>query len=233
MKNIFQQIWNKKHFDNSRSTSFKEIIGHYETKEILNKAIVSKNPVHILLVGHPGSAKTMFLLEISRLFKSSIFVVGSNTTKAGLTNQLFDNRPKFVLVDELEKMSYSDQNSLLHLMENGMVSETKINKTREMLLRSTVFASANSTIKIAEPLLSRFLVIKIPDYSFEEFMDIAVFQLKREKMDEMTARTISQKVWQELENRDIRDVIKIGRLARNIQEAELIIRILKRNEDKT
>ena len=78
-----------------------------------------------------------------------------------------------------------------------------------MLLRSTVFASANSTIKIAEPLLSRFLVIKIPDYSFEQFMDIAIFQLKREKMDEMTARTISQKVWQELENRDIRDVIKL------------------------
>ena len=214
-------------------TSFKEILGHYETKEILNKAIVSKNPVHILLVGRPGSAKTMFLLEINRLFKSSIFVVGSNTTKAGLTNQLFDNRPKFVLVDELEKMSYSDQNSLLHLMENGMVSETKINKTREMLLRSSVFASANSTIKIAEPLLSRFLVVKIPDYSFEEFMDIAIFQLKREKMDVMTARTISQKVWQELENRDIRNVIKLGRLARNIHEAELIIRILKRNDNKS
>src|SRR5918996_1976154 len=233
MKNIFQQIWNKKHFDSSRSSSFKEIIGHYETKEILNKAIVSKNPVHILLVGRPGSAKTLFLLEINRLFKSSIFVVGSNTTKAGLTNQLFDSRPKFVLVDELEKMSYTDQNSLLHLMENGMVSETKINKTREILLHSSVFASANSCIKIIEPLLSRFLVVKLPDYSFEEFMDIAVFELKKEKIDEMTARSISQRVWQELENRDIRDVIKIGRLARNIQEAELIIRILKRNEDKT
>ena len=233
MKNIFQQIWNKKHFDNGRSSSFKEIIGHYETKEILNKAIVSKNPVHILLVGRPGSAKTLFLLEINRLFKSSIFVVGSNTTKAGLTNQLFDSRPKFVLVDELEKMSYTDQNSLLHLMENGMVSETKINKTREILLHSSLFASANSCIKIIEPLLSRFLVVKLPDYSFEEFMDIAVFELKKEKIDEMTARSISQRVWQELENRDIRDVIKIGRLARNIQEAELIIRILKRNEDKT
>ncbi|HJR84303.1 MAG TPA: AAA family ATPase [Nitrososphaeraceae archaeon] len=230
MKNIFQQIWNKKHFDNGISSSFKEIIGHYETKEILNKAIVSKNPVHILLVGRPGSAKTMFLLEINRLFKSSIFVVGSNTTKAGLTNQLFDRRPRFVLVDELEKMSYSDQNSLLHLMENGMVSETKINKTREMLLHSSVFACANSCMKIAQPLLSRFLVVKIPDYSFEEFMDIAVFQLKKEKMDEMTARAISRTVWQEFENRDIRDVIKIGRLSRNIQEAELVIRILKRNE---
>ena len=36
-----------------------------KTKEILNKAIVSKNPVHILLVGRPGSAKTLFLLEIN------------------------------------------------------------------------------------------------------------------------------------------------------------------------
>lgn len=230
MRNIFQQIWNKKHFDNSGSSSFKEIIGHKETKEILHKAIVSKNPVHILLVGRPGSAKTMFLLEINRLFKSSIFVVGSNTTKAGLTNQLFESRPKFVLVDELEKMNYSDQNSLLHLMENGVVSETKVNKTRQMVLRSSVFASANSCVKISEPLLSRFLVVKIPDYSFEEFMNIAAFQLKKEKMDGMTAIAISHTVWQELENRDIRDVIKIGRLARNIQEAELIIRILKRNK---
>ena len=64
-------------------------------------------------------------------------------------------------------------------------------------------------------------------------MDIAVFQLKKEKRDEMTARAISQSVWQELENRDIRDVIKIGRTSTNTQEAELIIRILKRNEDKT
>jgi Holliday junction DNA helicase RuvB len=108
----------------------------------------------ILLVGRPGPAKTMFLLETNRLFKSSIFVVGSNTTKAGLTNQLFATRPKFALVDELEKMSYSDQNSLLHLMENLMVSETKINKTREMLLRSSGFASANSGVKISQPLLS-------------------------------------------------------------------------------
>ena len=32
MRNIFQQIWNKKHFDNSGSCSFKEIIGQYENQ---------------------------------------------------------------------------------------------------------------------------------------------------------------------------------------------------------
>jgi hypothetical protein len=34
-----------------------------------------------------------------------------------------------MLIDELEKMSYADQTSLLHLMETGIISETKINKT--------------------------------------------------------------------------------------------------------
>ena len=94
------------------------------------------------------------------------------------------------MIDELEKMNYSDQTSLLHLMETGLVSETKINKTREMLLHSSVFASANSCKKIAEPLLSRFLVVKVPDYDFEEFMDISVSILKKERVDEMTAIAI-------------------------------------------
>jgi len=88
------------------------------------KAILSNKPVHILLVGSPASAKTMFLTEVMRVFKSSLFVVGSNTTKAGLVNQLFEKRPKFLLIDELEKMNNTDQISLLHLMETGIISET-------------------------------------------------------------------------------------------------------------
>ena len=68
-----------------------------DTKLILNKAILSRKPVHVLLVGKPGCAKTMFLTEIMRRFKSSLFVVGSNTTKAGLINQIFEKRPKFLL----------------------------------------------------------------------------------------------------------------------------------------
>jgi len=86
----------------------------------------------------------MFLTEMIRHYKTSYFVVGSNTTKAGLLNQLFERKPRFLLIDELEKMSVTDQTSLLHLMETGLISETKINKTRQMELTSWVFATANS-----------------------------------------------------------------------------------------
>ena len=110
-----------------RRCSFKNIVGNVDTKLILNKAILSRKPVHVLLVGKPGCAKTMFLTEIMRHHKTSYFVVGSNTTKAGLVNQLFERQPKYLLIDEIDKMNNSDQNSLLHLMETGIISETKIN----------------------------------------------------------------------------------------------------------
>jgi Holliday junction DNA helicase RuvB len=125
----------------------------------------------------------MFLTEIMKSFKSSIFVVGSNTTRAGFVNQLFERRPKFVLIDELEKMNNADQTSLFHLMETGIISGTKINKTRQIELASWVYATDNSCKKISVPLLSRFLVLEIPEYTFDEFREIAVTRLRKENVD--------------------------------------------------
>jgi len=172
---------------------FEGIIGHEDIKKIISNAIFSKNPVHVLLVGHPGSAKTMFLLQIYRIIKASLFVIGSNTTKAGLLNQLFETKPKFVLVDEIEKMNKPDQSSLLHLME-----------TRQMELKCRVFASANSCEKISEPLLSRFMVLKIPEYTFVQFKEIVVFRLKRENIREGVSIGIAEKLWHELGSKDMR-----------------------------
>jgi MoxR-like ATPase len=172
---------------------FEEIVGHTDIKQIFVKAIRSKRPVHLLLVGSPGSAKTMFLTEIMRYHKTSYFVVGSNTTRTGLLSQLLERRPKFMLIDELEKMSYADQTSLLHLMETGIISETKINKTRQMQLASWVFATANSCDKIIQPLLSRCAILEIPEYTFEEFTEIALTRLARENIYKPIALSIAEK----------------------------------------
>jgi Holliday junction DNA helicase RuvB len=172
----------------------------------------------------------MFLTEIMYSIKKSYFTVGSNTTKAGLVNQLFEKEPKYLLIDELEKMSYTDQTSLLHLMETGIISETKINKTRQMELTSWVFATANSRQKIIEPLLSRFLVLEIPEYIFQEFTEIAVTKLGKENVNEYIASNIAESVWNELGSKDIRDVMKVGRLASSIQEVSFTINMMKRRQ---
>ena len=215
-----------------RRCSFENIVGNVDTKLILNKAILSRKPVHVLLVGKPGCAKTMFLTEIMQRFKTSLFVVGSNTTKAGLVNQIFETRPKFLLIDELDKMSRTDQTSLLHLMETGIISETKINKTRQMELTSWVFATANSCEKILEPLLSRFLVLEIPEYTFEQFTEIAVTRLRKENIDKLIVLSIAEKVWNELGSRDIRDVIKVARLASSSEEVSIVVKMLKKRISK-
>ncbi|HXW11666.1 MAG TPA: AAA family ATPase [Nitrososphaeraceae archaeon] len=216
-----------KSFSN-RSFNFEQILGHNDIKNIFAKSILSKRPVHILLLGKPGSAKTMFLTQIMRHYKNSYFVVGSNTTKAGLVNELFERRPKFLLIDELEKMSATDQTSLLHLMETGIISETKINKTRQIEVTSWVFATANSCQKIVEPLLSRFVVLKMPEYTFDEFSEIAVTRLRKENIEDSTARFIAEKVWNELASRDIRDVIKVARLANTPHEVSSVANMIKK-----
>jgi Holliday junction DNA helicase RuvB len=231
MKNVFLQLWQKKCFDVNGSDSFKGIIGHNDIKKIFNKAVISKKPVHILLVGSPGSAKTSFILNINRILKGSLFVTGSNTTKAGLINQLFETKPKFLLVDELEKMNRADQISLLHLMETVIISETKSNKTRQMVLSSSVFASANSCDKIIEPLLSRFVVLKIPEYTFREFKEIVMFRLAKEGIQAGTAERIANSVWLELKSRNVRDAIKISRLATKPEDIEDVVKVLKNYRD--
>jgi len=212
----------------SRRCSFENITGNDDIKLILNKAILSERPIHVLLVGKPGCAKTMFLTEMMGRLKNSYFIVGSNTTKAGLVHQLFEKEPKYLLIDELDKMVGNDQVSLLHLMETGIISETKIKKTRQLELVSWVFATANSVEKIIEPLLSRFVVLEIPEYTFEEFSQISVARLARENFRESIARFIAESVWNELGSKDIRDVVKIGRLTTDIQEVPFVVSMMKR-----
>jgi len=201
-------------------------------KIILNKAILSKRPCHILLTGKPGCAKTLFLREIMRSVKQSYFLVESNTSKAGLLNQLFERQPKYLLIDELDKMQHQDQTSLLHLTETGIISETKVKKTRQMHLTSWVFGTANSTNKIIEPLLSRFVILDVPEYTFEEFTHIAVSRLAKEKINRDIATIIAEKVWTTLESKDIRDVIKVATLVTNHENISSVTGIIKRYSER-
>lgn len=59
MKLKLASIWYKR--PSYKICNFEKIVGHEDIKSILGKAILVKRPVHILLEGAPGSAKTMFL----------------------------------------------------------------------------------------------------------------------------------------------------------------------------
>ena len=107
---------------------FDDIIGHEHIKRLFRMALRSEEPTHILLSGPPGSAKTIFLMWLRQHPKDSYFVNGGNTTKAGIIDYLFENRPPYLLIDEIDKISPRVQMFLLNLMETRIVNETKYRK---------------------------------------------------------------------------------------------------------
>ncbi|AFU59020.1 MAG: sigma 54-interacting transcriptional regulator [Nitrososphaera sp.] len=205
---------------------FDSIVGYDDVKRLFQMSLSSDKPVHILLVGPPASAKTLFMLECMKL-ERSYFTLGSHSTKSGMIDYLFEKRPRYLIVDEIEHMPMKDQTALLSLMETGIVSETKFQKTRNTQLKTWVFATSNGTDRMLTPLLSRFVVLHFKQYSFGSFQKVCMHILGREGVAPDIAIAIAEAVWMRLKSKDIRDCIKIGRLAKTKQDVEWIAQTLK------
>ena len=198
-----------------KHTLFEDIIGFEDVKSLFQMAIQAERPVHLLLCGPPASAKSLFMRSLTRL-ERSYYAVGSSSTKSGIFDYLFEYRPRYFIIDELEKMNKKDQTSLLNLMESGILSELKHNQQRTTQLKTWVFASCNSTDKLLSPLLTRFRDIHFKPYTEEEFVEIVVNVLDREEgVDRDIALLIADGVYNRLKSSNIRECIRIARLARN------------------
>src|SRR5918994_2594312 len=134
---------------------FDNIYGYDDVKRLFRMAVEASRNCSILLTGPPASAKTLFLQSLMKL-KDSHFIDCSNATKSGIVDYVFDKKPKYLLLDELDKLSRKDQTFLLNLLETGIVSETKYNKTRRIETKTSVYATSNNVEKIIAPLQSRF-----------------------------------------------------------------------------
>jgi MoxR-like ATPase len=202
-------------FIGKRHDLFDEIVGFEDVKDLFKMAINAEKPVHLLLCGPPASAKSLFMRSLTRL-ERSYYAIGSSSTKSGIFDYLFEQRPRFFILDEIEKMNKKDQASLLNLMESGILSELKHNQRRTTQLKTWVFASCNSTDKLLSPLLTRFRVIQFKPYTEEEFVEIVVYVLDREEgIDRDVALIIADGVFNKLRSSNIRECVRIARLAKN------------------
>jgi len=215
-----------KNEDYRETSRFCSIIGYDDVKKLFNLSLESEKPVHILLVGPPASAKTLFMLECMKL-ERSYFTLGSHSTKSGMIDYLFKNRPKYLIVDEIEHMPTKDQTALLSLMETGLISETKHKRTRSTQLKTWIFATSNGTEHMLTPLLSRFLVLHFKPYKLQNFQEITVHLLEREGIPNEIANEVANAVWLRMKSRDIRDCTKIGHLARTKEDVGWIIETIR------
>jgi len=192
---------------------FKLVYGHDKAKALLSMAVNATSPVHCLLVGPPGTAKTLLLSDIGRL-PGAHFYVGSTTTKAGLVSLLLQVRPRFLVIDEIDKMDDKDMTPLLNLMETGLVTRLVQGSHERMSMDTRVFAGANDTRRISRAILSRFAVREVPAYTPAEFVRVAQSVLvANEGQGPEMAKLIAREVVKV--STDIRDAVRVARMARN------------------
>ena len=208
---------------------FEYIIGYNDIKKFLRMSISTEEPIHILLIGPPASAKTMFIKSMMMKLDNSYFTDGGNTTKAGMLDYVFGNKPKYLLIDEIDKMSTKDQTFLLNLMETGMVSETKHAKTRMEVLKTWVIASSNDISNIIPALKSRFFIMELEPYSYEQFCQVTMrLLIEQHNVEEEIARATAYMVWNKLGSRNIRDCVRIGRMAKSVEDVEFVSDTLRK-----
>jgi Holliday junction DNA helicase RuvB len=206
------------------------VIGHEEKKEIIMRALKAEDRVHLLLYGSPASAKSLILECLQKLPRAK-YIIGSASTKAGLFELLYNEEPKFLILDEIDKMeSMEDLSILLSLMQSGFISETKHSRRRTKTLNTKVVAAANRIDRLPPELLSRFVKLRFRDYTDDEFVDVSAKILQREGIPVGLAGYISDQVLNKLESRDVRDSIKVARLLKEKtkEDVDKVIDLLRR-----
>jgi replication-associated recombination protein RarA len=204
---------------------FSDIHLYDDLKLLLSRVLVSKEPVHCILVGPPASGKTTFLLSIQKSMTDVFFIDATNASGAGIVDKLFTYpRTKIILIDEIEKLPKKDQNMLLNLLETGMLVSTKVRNTQEMNFTGIkLFATSNDIEELSNPLRSRLMEFHLPEYNFDQFREIVgKLAANAYRLNIETADKIASVVWYEMGTRDVRDALQLMKLVRSINEVETI-----------
>jgi len=216
----FLEVYNVK-IDTSKPL-FDSIIGYEEQKEILKRVLESEKPIHVLLLGSPATAKTLFLLELTKI-PNSIYLT-PYITYSGLFSYL-DLEPKLILIDQLDNLKYPDVYRLLiDICEYGIATKTNYNEKIVKTIKTKIIATANSVKRIPQALLSRFLILQFKKYSEEEFKAISKELLKSYNLPEDVKDYIIEKSKNSL---DVRNVLKLANICKSREDVDKFMKFIR------
>jgi len=195
---------------------FADIVGYDDIKELLREVVLLDEQLHVLLVGPPAIAKTMFLNDIElALDVQAMWIIGSAASKAGVWDQVAERKPRVLLITELEKMAITDTAGLLSLMEGGRLARMKVHREMDVVVKAKVIADANRTTYLSPELLSRFAIKKLEPYGPEDFIKVVTHVLiRREKLDGESAVRIATQLLGKTQ--DVRHAVRVGRLSKRV-----------------
>jgi len=209
------------------SSLFQYIVGYEDLKELLRESLQLEKPIHVLLWGPPSLAKTLFLLDIERAGgDAAMWLIGSATSRAGLWDAVAGHRPRWLLIDEIDKMTAVDQSALLSLMERGRIVRAKVGRELDEQINCWVVGTANRISKMPPELLSRFAVYQLREYSSGEYSEVVrnVLVHQEEVSDDAASEIAGRLIGK---SHDVRDAIRVARLSKRVgvkRATELLIK---------
>jgi len=192
---------------------FKNIVCRDDLKEIMIRSVFTENRTKTLLVGGPGTAKTLFAIEICKKMMNWHFFDATNTSGKGFIDWMYEHQnAEGIAIDEIDKLKRNEQAMLYNFLESGQIDyETSKVKYHFKMEKCKVIATSNSLDRLSKPLKSRFAILHIPSYTFEEFVEIAVMLLgENYKILVDIAEAIANVTWNTLNCRDVRMLDHIG-----------------------
>ena len=97
-----------------------------------------------------------------------------------------------------------------------------------------ILATCNELAKFTTPLKSRFLKLKLPEYSWKEFLTVSnnLIKSRNKHLDEKISKRIAEIVWSDIKTEDIRDSLQIAKLTYSIEDVEDIAHTLIKYKSK-
>ncbi len=212
---------------------FAGIVGYDVVKKRIVMALRSRRPVHVLLLGDPGTGKSLFLDSIRDFLKKKnacvehVEAVKGLTTSVGLVDVLLGMQPDtpcVLLVDEIDKLPLEDLGVLYRLMESGEVVVSKHKKRVYETRQVWVIAACNDASKLHDALLSRFDKIRFRSLTAEEYKQIVPqILVVREGIDPDLAKYIAESLSKY--TNDVREAIRFARLSYSKEDVDWLIKV--------
>lgn len=180
-------------FDGFWQNVFEEIRGNEIMKKTITLSLFSSydEPLHVLILGDPGSSKSLAKEVLIRSFPD-IKVAGANTTRAGLVCNMATGElgilaysdQRLIVVDEFDKIPEGDIEYCYELLSNGKCSVHSARVHQDIKSNIIMIALANPKTKVfgekpieniglSPILMSRFaLIIKTENLEKEDRMQL-------------------------------------------------------------
>ena len=197
---------------------FAPVVGMEHEIRVLRRVIVSEPPLHALIIGPPGTAKSLLLEEIRRC-PDTRYIVGRNMTSAGLIEMFVDSDspPRILLIDEIEKSDPNTLATLLTVMDGKATRAAHGKSAVERSVDVRIIAAGNSKARMPDALLNRFIELDLQPYTPAEREAVIVrFLETRHGFDAEQSHEIATMVAEH--GGDTRDAYQIAQIWRNDPE---------------